>query len=105
MKNLLGGKGANLAEMSRLGIPVPPGFTITTEVCTHYQNDGSYPEGLAADVDKALTGMTDVMASRFGDAENPLLVSVRVDTGATGLHLGAAHLRVHEVVASDTAAE
>ena len=78
MKNLLGGKGANLAEMSRLGIPVPPGFTITTEVCNYFlAHDGSYPEDLAAQVEGALRSMAEIMSSRFGDADNPLLVSVR----------------------------
>ncbi|MEM7354773.1 MAG: PEP/pyruvate-binding domain-containing protein, partial [Acidobacteriota bacterium] len=78
MKNLLGGKGANLAEMSRIGIPVPPGFTITTEVCNHFlAHDGSYPEDLASQVDTALASMGGIMGSGFGDTENPLLVSVR----------------------------
>ncbi len=78
MKNLLGGKGANLAEMSRLGIPVPPGFTLTTEVCTHYyDHDQTYPEALDGQIRDALAGMAEVMGSRFGDAQSPLLVSVR----------------------------
>src|SRR5437868_9414093 len=78
MKDLLGGKGAGLAEMSSLGLPVPPGFTITTEVCTHfYAHNGSYPEELAAQVDVALGGIERVIGARLGDAENPLLVSVR----------------------------
>ena len=78
LKNLLGGKGANLAEMSRLGIPVPPGFTITTDVCNHFlAHDHSYPEALDAQVKEALDGMAEIMAARFGDADNPLLVSVR----------------------------
>ena len=78
MKNLLGGKGANLAEMSRLGIPVPPGFTITTEVCTaYYENDGKLPDGLNQEVDAALQAVAEEMGSSFGDPENPLLVSVR----------------------------
>ncbi len=78
MKDLLGGKGANLAEMCHLGIPVPAGFTITTEVCTYYYaHDRTYPEGLREDVDAALAFMAEVMGSRFGDPENPLLVSVR----------------------------
>ena len=78
MKDLLGGKGANLAEMSRLRIPVPPGFTITTEVCNYFlANGGSYPGVLAAQVDTALESMGEVMESRFGDPSNPLLVSVR----------------------------
>ncbi len=78
MKNLLGGKGSNLAEMAGLGIPVPPGFTITTDVCTYcYQNDGKYPEGLEEDVSDTLREVEELMGARFGDPENPLLVSVR----------------------------
>jgi len=78
MKELLGGKGANLAEMAGLGLPVPSGFTITTEVCTYYyQHDGTYPESLEAEVDAALSRVEGVMGARFGDPENPLLVSVR----------------------------
>jgi pyruvate, orthophosphate dikinase len=78
MKDLLGGKGAGLAEMSSLGLPVPPGFTITTEVCTHfYANNDSYPEELAAQIDVALGGIERVIGARLGDAENPLLLSVR----------------------------
>jgi pyruvate,orthophosphate dikinase len=77
-KLLLGGKGAGLAEMSRLGIPVPPGFTITTEVCTFYQDHGgSYPEGLEAEVEEHLRTLEELNGQRFGDPENPLLVSVR----------------------------
>ncbi len=77
-KNLLGGKGANLAEMCQLGIPVPPGFTVTTEVCTHYYaNDRTYPEALDGQIRAALGGMAEIMGSTFGDEENPLLVSVR----------------------------
>jgi pyruvate, orthophosphate dikinase len=78
MKNLLGGKGANLAEMSNLGLPVPPGFTITTEVCTFfYENGRSYPKELRADVDAALRQLEERIGARFGDAAAPLLVSVR----------------------------
>ena len=77
-KNLLGGKGAGLAEMSRLGIPVPPGFTITTEVCTFYQeHDGGYPEDLEREVAEHLGRLEEQTGQRFGDAGNPLLVSVR----------------------------
>src|SRR3954469_9142248 len=77
-KNLLGGKGAGLAEMSRLGIPVPPGFTITTEVCTLYQeHDGSYPETLESEVAEQLARLETQAGQRFGDPRNPLLVSVR----------------------------
>ena len=78
MKNLLGGKGANLAEMSSLGLPVPPGFTITTEACTHYyKNSQSHPDGLKDEVAAALGEVERQTGKRFGDAENPLLVSVR----------------------------
>ncbi|OHB60658.1 MAG: pyruvate, phosphate dikinase [Planctomycetes bacterium RBG_13_46_10] len=78
MKELLGGKGANLAEMSRLGIPVPPGFTITTEICTHFMdNKGKYPKGLKEDVASALKRVEKIMGSKFGDPNNPLLFSVR----------------------------
>src|SRR5829696_1692901 len=78
MKTLLGGKGANLAEMSNLGLPVPTGFTISTEVCTwFYAHDRSYPDDLAAQVDEALAAVEAELGNRFGDAERPLLVSVR----------------------------
>ena len=78
MKNLLGGKGANLAEMVNIGMPVPAGFTITTEVCTYYyQNNKKYPKELKAQVLKALQKVEKLMGAKFGDAKNPLLVSVR----------------------------
>src|SRR5277367_1183572 len=78
MRNLLGGKGAGLAEMSNLGLPVPPGFTITTEVCTHYYaNKNSYPAELKTQVEKALAQIEQTVGAKFGDAKNPLLVSVR----------------------------
>src|SRR5215217_9544806 len=78
MKNLLGGKGANLAEMSNLGLPVPPGFTITTEVCTYYyEHARSYPADLGDQVRKALDFVGRLTGRSFGDAANPLLVSVR----------------------------
>jgi len=76
-KNLLGGKGANLAEMTNLGIPVPPGFTISTKICTHYMDTGEYPENLNEEVQKTLTEVEEIMRQKFGDPENPLLVSVR----------------------------
>jgi len=78
MKTLLGGKGANLAEMTNLGIPVPSGFTISTEVCSYYaEHDGAYPSELNKEVEAALTKMEKVMGSQFGGTDNPLLVSVR----------------------------
>ncbi|MCB1652101.1 MAG: pyruvate, phosphate dikinase [Alphaproteobacteria bacterium] len=78
MRNLLGGKGCNLAEMASLGLPVPPGFTITTEVCTHYYENGeNYPDELQDQVESALCVVEKAMDARFGDNENPLLVSVR----------------------------
>ena len=78
MKDLLGGKGANLAEMSALGLPVPPGLTITTQACVHYYAEGrSYPVGLEAQVDSALAKVEEQTGKRFGDPANPLLVSVR----------------------------
>jgi pyruvate,orthophosphate dikinase len=78
MRNLLGGKGANLAEMASLGLPVPPGFTITTEVCTYfYAHEKTYPAELSAQMDAALANVERQTGRRFGDVENPLLVSVR----------------------------
>ncbi|VTS05193.1 pyruvate, phosphate dikinase [Tuwongella immobilis] len=78
MKELLGGKGANLAEMTNIGLPVPAGFTITTEVCTHYyDNNLQYPADLKAQIEEALAKTEAVMGAKFGDTENPLLVSCR----------------------------
>ena len=79
MRNLLGGKGANLAEMNLIGVPVPPGFTITTEVCIEYYELGKdkVVELLKADVEKAIANIETLMNSKFGDVANPLLVSVR----------------------------
>src|SRR5437588_988524 len=78
MRNLLGGKGAGLAEMANLGLPVPPGFTITTEVCTyHYENDKTYPKGLRRQVATALAQVGRTTGKAFGNSDNPLLVSVR----------------------------
>src|SRR5688572_22089130 len=78
MKDLLGGKGANLAEMASLGLPVPPGFTITTEVCgLYYENGRSLPEDLAPQVDAALALIGEETGAVFGSEENPLLVAVR----------------------------
>lgn len=84
MRELLGGKGANLAEMCRLGLPVPPGFTITTEVCTHYtENANAYPKGLEKEVEGALKKIEKALGRRFGNAEKPLLVSVRSGSRAS----------------------
>ncbi len=78
MRNLLGGKGANLAEMTNIGIPVPPGFTITTEVCkVYYEGDRNYPPELDVEIDENLKKLEDAMGLKFGDPEKPLLVSVR----------------------------
>ncbi|TCD48786.1 pyruvate, phosphate dikinase [Chlorobium sp. N1] len=79
MKNLLGGKGANLAEMANIGLPVPPGFTISTEVCTwYYEHQQSYPENLfESDIPEALRSVEEALGKKFGDPENPLLISVR----------------------------
>jgi pyruvate,orthophosphate dikinase len=78
MKDLLGGKGANLAEMAGLGLPVPPGFTISTDVCTYFYAHGrTYPAALRAEVDRQLQTIERLVGKRFGDAANPLLVSVR----------------------------
>ena len=84
MKNLLGGKGANLAEMTSIGLPVPAGFTLTTEVCTeYYDNARSYPKGLEAEVDQHLARVETMMGKTFGDSSNPLLVSVRSGSRAS----------------------
>src|SRR3954470_17460877 len=78
MKDLLGGKGANLAEMCLIGLPVPAGFTITTEVCNYYSAHGkTYPAGLEDEIRAAMKKTEEVMGAKFGDAKNPLLVSCR----------------------------
>jgi pyruvate, orthophosphate dikinase len=77
MKDLLGGKGANLAEMTNLGLPVPPGFTITTEACKEYLASGGFPPGLLEEVDGHVRGLEQAMGRRLGDRDNPVLVSVR----------------------------
>lgn len=89
MTNLLGGKGANLAEMAGLGLPVPAGFTITTEVCTdYYANGEKLAEDLRAEVDAAMNKVGEATGAKFGDKTNPLLVSVRsgarLDAGDDG---------------------
>ncbi|MFZ4775359.1 MAG: PEP/pyruvate-binding domain-containing protein, partial [Terrimicrobiaceae bacterium] len=79
MKPLLGGKGANLAEMTRIGLPVPPGFTITTEVCTYfYDNKRTYPKEMQAQIEAGVRNMEKIMGTKFGDAKGfPLLLAVR----------------------------
>ena len=78
MRNLLGGKGANLAEMTRLGLPVPQGFTITTEACTrYYEDDCQISDEIKAQIDGAVTKLEEITGKKFGDSKNPLLVSVR----------------------------
>ena len=84
MRNLLGGKGANLAEMSNLGLPVPPGFTITTDVCAYYYDNGnSFPDDLSDLVNQYLTSIEKSVGCTFGDPHNPLLVSVRSGSRAS----------------------
>jgi pyruvate,orthophosphate dikinase len=105
MRELLGGKGADLAEMSNLGLPVPPGFTITTEVCAAFtESDRRYPDGLAEQVEAALARIEEIAGARFGDAQNPLLVSVRSGGRAsmpgmmdTVLNLGLTDATVEEL--------
>ena len=86
MRDLLGGKGANLAEMTNIGLPVPPGFTITTETCNEYTKLGKLPDGLWEEVLAALADVEKDMGKKLGDASNPLLVSVR--SGAQVLDAG-----------------
>ncbi|MFA7059428.1 MAG: pyruvate, phosphate dikinase [Pedobacter sp.] len=107
MKNLLGGKGANLAEMTSINLPVPPGFTISTEVCTEfYKNDNRYPASLAAEVSANLKQVEELMGKKFGDPHNPLLVSVRSGARAsmpgmmdTVLNLGLNDITVQGIIA------
>jgi len=107
MKNLLGGKGANLAEMTSIGLPVPPGFTISTEVCTYYYANGdTYPETLQSEVANNLKRVEELMGRTFGDPANPLLVSVRSGARAsmpgmmdTILNLGLNDTTVRGIIA------
>ncbi len=107
MKELLGGKGANLAEMTVIGLPVPPGFTITTEVCNFYAANGGYPDGVDAQVEAALASLEADTGKTFGDAADPLLVSVRSGARAsmpgmmdTILNLGLNDETVQGVISS-----
>ena len=107
MRTLLGGKGANLAEMSNLGIPVPPGFTISTEVCKlYYENDKQYPAGLDEQIDENLAKLEATLDAKFGDTEDPLLLSVRSGAAVsmpgmmdTILNLGLNDDAVHGLIA------
>ncbi|QCI64985.1 pyruvate, phosphate dikinase [Phreatobacter stygius] len=108
MRNLLGGKGANLAEMSNMGLPVPPGFTITTELCTsYYANGRSYPAELKAQVEAGLDHVGKLAAKVFGDARNPLLVSVRSGARASmpGMMDTILNLGLNDVTVAAVAAE
>ena len=103
MKNLLGGKGANLAEMTNIGLPVPSGFTMSTEVCTYYyQNKNTYPRSLTGEVKAALKKMEAAMKAKFGDQKNPLLVSVRSGARASmpGMMDTILNLGLNDVVAA-----
>ena len=112
MRNLLGGKGANLAEMTKLGLPVPQGFTISTEACTQYYEDGrQINDEIQAQINEAIVKMEEITGKKFGDLENPLLVSVRSGARAsmpgmmdTILNLGL-NEEVVEVVAKKTGNE
>src|SRR5881227_2461977 len=77
LKDLLGGKGANLAEMTNIGLPVPPGFTITTEACRAYMQTGDFPDGLLGETERHLKALEREMGRKLGDPDDPLLVSVR----------------------------
>ncbi len=108
MRNLLGGKGANLAEMSNLGLPVPPGFTVTTEVCTHYYaNKREYPADLRAQVNAALGQVEKITGRKFGDPAKPLLVSVRSGARASmpGMMDTVLNLGLNDVTVEGLAAE
>ena len=107
MRELLGGKGANLAEMTSIGLPVPPGFTITTEVCNYYSAHGDYPAGVDAQLEDALKALESDTGKTFGDASDPLLLSVRSGARAsmpgmmdTILNLGLNDTTVQGVIAS-----
>src|SRR5947208_16343159 len=98
MRDLLGGKGAGLAEMTRLGLPVPPGFTITTKACNAFARTGRFPPGLWKEVESALSTGEMKVGRRFGDPSNPLLVSVRSGTNFSmpGLPGSVLNLRLND---------
>ena len=111
MRELLGGKGANLAEMTNIGLPVPQGFTITTEACTQYYEDGKINDEIMNQIEEGIVKMEEITGKKFGDLENPLLVSVRSGARAsmpgmmdTILNLGL-NEEVVEVIAKKTGNE
>src|SRR6266498_2387112 len=91
MKDLLGGKGANLAEMTNMGLPVPPGFTITTEACLTYLAKGDFPDGLMEELEEHLLRLEQAMEKKLGDPEDPLLVSVRSGADRKSTRLNSSH--------------
>ena len=99
MRNLLGGKGANLAEMTGLGLPVPQGFTVTTEACTQYYEDGrQINDEIMSQIMDAMAKLEEITGKKFGDKENPLLVSVR--SGARASMPGMMDWRLHQVTSA-----
>ena len=107
MRNLLGGKGAGLAEMTGLGLPVPQGFTITTEACTQYYEDCGISDEIMAEINEYITKMEGITGKKFGDKENPLLVSVRSGARASmpGMMDTILNLGLNETVVNTIAAK
>ena len=107
MRELLGGKGANLAEMTNIGLPVPQGFTITTEACTQYYEDGGISEEIQAEINEYIVKMEEITGKKFGDKENPLLVSVRSGARASmpGMMDTILNLGLNETVVETIAAK
>ena len=107
MRELLGGKGANLAEMTNIGLPVPQGFTITTEACTQYYEDGGISDEIMAEINEYIVKMEGVTGKKFGDKENPLLVSVRSGARASmpGMMDTILNLGLNETVVETIAAK
>ena len=107
MRELLGGKGANLAEMTNIGLPVPQGFTITTEACTQYYEDGGISDEIMAEINEYIVKMEDITGKKFGDKENPLLVSVRSGARASmpGMMDTILNLGLNETVVETIAAK
>ena len=107
MRELLGGKGANLAEMTNIGLPVPQGFTITTEACTQYYEDGGISDEIMAEINEYITKMEEITGKKFGDKENPLLVSVRSGARASmpGMMDTILNLGLNETVVETIAAK